>query len=290
MYTIILTSRLILVNIGQLHHLCGKRKAASYCQRLYNCSVIIPCEMICNYTNVDGGCVLLCMLCDNSPVRIVQQLHSRNYHCFPYIPVYLTTTERAISYLCIIGYIFVYFSDPGACLENVEYLPDRNLKREELLRFGTCKYIQEHHNIILQGATGSDKTHLACALGMAAVRQFLTVKYIRLPDLLVEFHIARGDGSIRKLLTQYKKYSLLIIDEWLLYPLKKTEARDLPEVMEARYKRASTILCSQFYIPGWEEKLYAPILADAICDRIVHDAYTLSLAARSPCGSGKDCR
>ena len=83
------------------------------------------------------------------------------------------------------------FSDPGACLENVEYLPDRGLKQEELLRFGTCNYIQEHHNIILLGATGSGKTYLACALGMAAARRFYAVKYIRLPDLLVEFQIAR---------------------------------------------------------------------------------------------------
>lgn len=115
---------------------------------------------------------------------------------------------------------------------------------------------------------------------MAAVRQFLTVKYIRLPDLLVEFNIARGNGSIRKLLAQYKKYSLLIIDEWLLYPLKETEARDLLEIMEARYKRASTILCSQFDIPGWREKLSDPILADAICDRIVHDAYTIVIGGK----------
>ena len=78
------------------------------------------------------------------------------------------------------------FSDPGACLENVEYLPDRGLKQEELLRFGTCNYIQEHHNIILLGATGIGKTYLACALGMATTRRFFAVKYIRLPDLLVE--------------------------------------------------------------------------------------------------------
>ena len=118
-------------------------------------------------------------------------------------------------------------SDPGACLENVEYLPDRGLKQEELLRFGTCNYILEHHNIILLGATGSGKTYLACTLGMAAARQFYAVKYIRLPDLLVEFQIDRVNGTIRKLMAQYKKYALLIINERLLCPPKETDARDL---------------------------------------------------------------
>lgn len=91
----------------------------------------------------------------------------------------------------------------------------------------------------------------------------------------MEFSIARGNGTIRKLMAQYKKYALLVIDEWLLYPLKESECRDLLEIMESRYKRASTILCSQFDIPGWRDKLSDPILADAICDRIVHDAYTI---------------
>ena len=172
------------------------------------------------------------------------------------------------------------YAIPGAGIEDIEYLPDRKLDKSQILRLASCAYIQEAHNVILLGATGAGKTYLACALGMAANRSFYNTKYIRLPDLLVEFHIARGDGSIRKLLTQYKKYSLLIIDEWLLYPLKETEARDLLEIMEARYKRASTILCSQFDIPGWAEKLSDPILADAICDRIVHDAYTIVIGGK----------
>ena len=124
------------------------------------------------------------------------------------------------------------FSEPGACLENVEYIPDRNLKREELLRFGTCGYIQEHHNIILLGATGSGKTYLACALGMAAVRQFLTVKYIRLPDLLVEISVARANGTYRDYMKKLRKEKLLILDEWLLYPLKEAEARDVLELVD----------------------------------------------------------
>lgn len=89
----------------------------------------------------------------------------------------------------------------------MEYLPDRGLKQEELLRFGTCNYIQEHHNIILLGATGSGKIYLACALG-AGCRKAAFMKYIRLPDLLVEFQIARGNGTIRKFMAQYRKYAL----------------------------------------------------------------------------------
>ena len=167
------------------------------------------------------------------------------------------------------------FSEPGACVEDIEYHPDRNLDKNQIARLSACNYIAEHHNVMLLGATGSGKTYLACALGMAAVRNYLTVKYIRLPELLVDLSIARGSGTIRKVMAQYKKYSLLIIDEWLLSPLKDTESRDLLEIIEARYKKASTILCSQFDVPGWREKLGDPILADAICDRIVYDSYTI---------------
>ena len=167
------------------------------------------------------------------------------------------------------------FSESGTCVEDIEYHPDRKLDKNQIARLSTCNYIAEHHNVMLLGATGSGKTYLACALGMAAVRNYLTVKYIRLPELLVDLSIARGSGTIRKVMTQYKKYSLLIIDEWLLYPLKDTESRDLLEIIEARYKKASTIFCSQFDVPGWRDKLDDPILADAICDRIVHDSYTI---------------
>lgn len=96
----------------------------------------------------------------------------------------------------------------------------------------------------------------------------------------MEFQIARGSGTIQKLMAQYKKYALLIIDEWLLHPLKETEVRDLLEIVESRYKRNSTLLCSQFGIPGWPEKLSDLLLADAICDRIVHDAYAVVIGGK----------
>lgn len=104
---------------------------------------------------------------------------------------------------------------------------------------------------------------------MAEVRQFLTVQYIRLPELLTELAISRTTGTFSKTINKYKKPALLILDEWLLYQLKESEARDLLEIAEARYKKGSIIFCSQFDVPGWRDKIGSPIIADAICDRIV---------------------
>jgi DNA replication protein DnaC len=170
------------------------------------------------------------------------------------------------------------FSD--ACVENIEYYDDRNLDKAQITRLATCNYIQECHNIIILGATGSGKTYLSNALGMSASRNFYTVKYCRLPELLGELAIARGDGSYRKIMKLYKQVRLLILDEWLLFPLKETEARDLLEIVEARHKKASTIFCSQFELGGWYNKIGEPTLADAICDRIAHDSYSIVIAGK----------
>lgn len=169
----------------------------------------------------------------------------------------------------------------GACMEDIEYLPERKLDKAQLMRLASCSYIQESHNVILLGATGAGKTYLACALGMAASRNLYPVRYIRLPDLLVEIAIARGDGTYREFMKKLKKVKLLILDEWLLYPLKESEARDVLELVEARTKTASTIFCSQMDVPGWHENLYDPTLADAICDRIVHDSYVIQIHGES---------
>jgi len=170
------------------------------------------------------------------------------------------------------------FAFPGACLEDIEYHADRQLDKALITRLSTCCYIEEYHNVIILGATGSGKSWLACALGNAACRNFHTVRYIRLPELFAELAVARVEGTYRKTLAQYRKVKLLILDEWLLYPLKDTEARDLLEITESRYKKASTIFCSQFDVGGWHEKIGEPTLADAVCDRIVHDSYTIIVA------------
>lgn len=170
------------------------------------------------------------------------------------------------------------YSIPEACLEDIEYHADRNLDKGMITRLGSCNYIRERHNVIILGATGSGKTYLANALGMAASMDFYTVRYVRLPDLLGELALARADGSYRKTVKAYKRADLLIIDEWLLFPVKDSDSRELLEIAEARYKKASTVFCSQYDVGGWHEKIGDPTLADAICDRIAHDSYTVFIS------------
>ena len=167
------------------------------------------------------------------------------------------------------------FAFNDACIENIEYHDDRKLDKAQISRLAACNYILEAHNIIILGATGSGKTYLSNAFGIAAARNFYTVKYVRIPDLLGELAIARGDGTYRKVIKTYKQVKLLILDEWLLFPLKESEARDLLEIVESRYKKASTIFCSQFEVGGWYHKIGETTLADAISDRIVHDSYNI---------------
>jgi DNA replication protein DnaC len=163
----------------------------------------------------------------------------------------------------------------GACLEDVEYHSDRKLNKALITRLENGDYIREYRNIIILGATGSGKTYLANAFGMTASRNFIAVRYARLPDLLGELAIARAEGNYQRVIKNFKQVKLLILDEWLLYPLKESETRDLLEIAEARYKKASTIFCSQFEVADWHHKIGEPTLADAICDRIVHDSYTI---------------
>jgi DNA replication protein DnaC len=173
------------------------------------------------------------------------------------------------------------YAIPGASIEDIEYSPERKLDKTLISRLSSCAYVLETNNVIVLGATGVGKTFVASALGMAANRSFYAVKYIRLPDLLTELAISRGDGTYRKVMKKYKQVKLLILDEYLLFPLKESEARDLLEIVEARHKIASTIFCSQFAVAGWYAKIGEPTLAEAICDRIVHNSYTIKIEGNS---------
>ena len=169
----------------------------------------------------------------------------------------------------------------GACVEDISYHAERKLDKALIARLAACSYIHENHNVIIMGATGVGKTYLACALGIAASRNLFTVKYVRLPELFSDLALARMSGTYRKVLKQYTQAKLLILDEWLLFPLQETEARDLLEIIEARHKQGSIIFCSQFDVDGWYNKIGEPILAEAVCDRIAYNSYTIVMAGDS---------
>jgi len=171
------------------------------------------------------------------------------------------------------------FAEPGACIEDIEYHSDRRLDKALIARLSTCNFVDEHHNLIILGATGSGKSYIANAFGVNAARKSLTVRYARLPDLLGELAIARAEGTYRLTMKQLASIKLLILDEWLLYQLRDTEARDLLEIAEARYKKASTIFCSQHDVGDWHDKIGESTIAEAILDRIVHDSYRIVIAS-----------
>jgi DNA replication protein DnaC len=173
------------------------------------------------------------------------------------------------------------YAIPEACVEDIAYHADRKLDKALISRLSACSYISENRNVIILGPTGVGNTYLACALGMAANRDFFAVKYIRLPDLFTDLALARTTNTYRKALRQYTQPRLLILDEWLLYSLKETEARDLLEIMDSRYTHASTVFCSQFDVSDWYLKIGEPTVAEAVCDRIVHNAYTITISGDS---------
>jgi len=171
---------------------------------------------------------------------------------------------------------------PSAVMEDIEYIADRKLDKAQLARLSACAYIDEGHHIILKGASGSGKTYIACALGNAACRRFKSVRYVRMPELLDELAIARMENMLKKVSKAYAKVDLLIMDEWLLCCLTQEQTYDLLEIIEQRTRHGATIFCTQYETNGWYNRINpdpskdSPI-ADAIMDRIVHNAYTISI-------------
>lgn len=178
-----------------------------------------------------------------------------------------------------------HFSAPNATIEGIEYYEDRKLDKAEILRFATCKYIEDGHHIILKGASGNGKTYLACALEHAACRKFKSVRYIRMPELLDELSVAKGCGTLKKTIKSYQKVDLLILDEWLIRTLTPQESYDLLEITESRCEKGSMIFCTQYDPNEWYERITpdpnvdSPI-SEAIMDRIIHNSYDVLIQGK----------
>ena len=169
----------------------------------------------------------------------------------------------------------------AACLEDVDYRHPRGLDTAVLRGLGTCQWLAQHHNVIVTGPTGTGKTFLACALATQAVRQGYSVLYARAPRLLQELALARGDGSYPKRLAKLARTDLLVLDDWGLAPLTEPERRDVLEIVDDRHGTRSTLLAGQLPITHWHEHIGEPTLADAICDRLIHNAHKLTLKGAS---------
>lgn len=169
----------------------------------------------------------------------------------------------------------------SACIEDIDYRHPRGLDKALMTKLATCQWVHERLNVLITGPTGIGKTWLACALGHKACRQGLSALYLRLPRFLQELSIAKGDGRYGRLMKALAKTDLLILDDWGLATLSDESRRDLLELLEDRYDTRATIVTSQFPVDHWYEAIGDPTLADAILDRLVHNAYKVLLKGES---------
>ena len=169
----------------------------------------------------------------------------------------------------------------AACIEDIDYRHPRGLDKSLMMQLVTCQWVREHHNILMTGPTGIGKTWLACALGQQACREGYSVLYLRLPRLLQEMPTAKGDGRYAKVMAAMAKTDMIVLDDWGLAQFDHESRHDVLELLEDRHGRRSTLVTSQFPVEHWHEAIGEPTLADAILDRLVHNAYKLALKGES---------
>lgn len=168
-----------------------------------------------------------------------------------------------------------------AAIEDVDYRHPRGLDRALMTKLASCAWISHHHNVLITGPTGCGKTFLACALAHKACRDGYTAHYLRVPRLLQDLHIAKGDGRYGKILSGLARTHLLVFDDWGLSKLTDEQRHDLLEIIEDRHGLRSTIVATQLPLDKWHDIIGDPTLADAILDRLIHNAYKITLKGES---------
>lgn len=168
-----------------------------------------------------------------------------------------------------------------ACLEDVDFGPQRGLSRSLVRSLSTGRWLEDRLNVLVVGPTGAGKTFLACALANAACRLGYSARYYRVPRLTADLTIARGDGSYRRVLSKLARFDLLVLDDLGISPLTTGECRDLLELVDDRSQFRSTVVASQLPVEAWHGAMGDPTLADAILDRLVHNAHKIVLKGES---------
>ena len=168
-----------------------------------------------------------------------------------------------------------------AALEDVDFRHPRGLDKSLIAQLSSCRWVEQHHNILITGPTGCGKTFLACALAHKACREGYTVRYLRLPRLFQDLQIAKGDGRYPKLLAALAKTDLIALDDWGIAPLADEQRRDLLELLEDRHGLRSTLVAAQLPVDKWHAQIGDPTLADAILDRLIHNAHKIPLKGDS---------
>ncbi|WP_409994517.1 IS21-like element helper ATPase IstB [Sphingobium sp. B2] len=168
-----------------------------------------------------------------------------------------------------------------ACVENIDFAAHRGLDRRNILSLAQGAWLKANENLIITGQTGTGKTWLGCAFGRQAARQDHSVLYLRMPRLFEDLALARLDGRFPRVVDKLARVQLLILDDWSTHSLNDQQRLDLLEIFEERYRRRSTLITAQLPVAAWHEMIGEPTIADAILDRIVHNAHRITLKGDS---------